>query len=238
MTGGRYPHFGKFFNQGGEAARLWSTMNPTKSGCAQAPRPVCRWVVHGWPTGAGLRPTWSRSGQQSARRDERHCLQCVVSPHRLRCGKIAGMAYAILRIQKLKSPVAVMRSLKHAFREQDTPNADLERTPDNEHFGASSVRDAMSAFRARLPERFRKDAVQCVEYLMTASPEAMKGKSREQQDAYFADSLDWLKARHGAENVFYAGVHRDETTLTCTPISCPGWAKSSTPGRFLAGQKP
>ena len=37
------------------------------------------------------------------------------------------MGYAILRTQKLKSPVAVRRSMKHAFREQDTPNADPER---------------------------------------------------------------------------------------------------------------
>ncbi|MDF4741131.1 MobV family relaxase, partial [Vibrio parahaemolyticus] len=70
----------------------------------------------------------------------------------------------------------------------------------------------MAAVEARLPEKRRKDAVLAIEYLVTASPEAMQGKSREQQDAYFADSLEWLKERHGAENVVYAGVHRDETT--------------------------
>ena len=40
----------------------------------------------------------------------------------------------------------------------------------------------------------------------------MASKSREEQDAYFRDALDWLKGRHGAENVVYAGIHRDETT--------------------------
>ena len=34
------------------------------------------------------------------------------------------------------------------------------------------------------------DAVLCVEYLVTASPEAMAGKSREQQDAYLHDMLE------------------------------------------------
>ena len=120
--------------------------------------------------------------------------------------------FAILRVQKLKSAVAVHRSMKHSFRAQDTPNADAELTHLNEHFGAHSVAEGMAAFRSRLPESFRKDAVQAVEYLITASPEAMQGKPKSEQDAYFRDSLEWLKQRHGAENVVYAGIHRDETT--------------------------
>jgi hypothetical protein len=122
------------------------------------------------------------------------------------------MGYAILRVQKLKSAVAVYRSMKHAFREQDTPNADSTRTPDNTHIGPESVDEAMVAFSAALPAKVRKNAVLCVEYLMTASPEDMHSKTPEQQDAYFADSLNWLRKRHGAENVIYAGVHRDEQT--------------------------
>ena len=130
------------------------------------------------------------------------------------------MQYAILRVQKLKSSAAVHRSMKHAFRAQDTPNADPALTPDNTHIGAQNVAEGMAAFRARLPEKFRKDAVQCVEYLMTASPEVMQAKSRDEQDAYFRDSLEWLKKRHGSENVIYAGIHRDEKPPTCTPTWC------------------
>jgi hypothetical protein len=122
------------------------------------------------------------------------------------------MNYAILRTQKLKHLASVRRSLKHAFREQDTPNADAELTPQNIHIGANSADEGMSKVAALLPEKRRSDAVLAIEYLITASPEVMHGKSREQQDAYFADSLNWLKARHGAENVVYAGIHHDETT--------------------------
>lgn len=122
------------------------------------------------------------------------------------------MGFAILRTQKLKSPGAVRRSMKHAFRAQDTPNADMARTPENTHIGAQSVDEGMAAFNAALPDKYRKNAVLAVEYLMTASPEAMHTKDRASQDAYFADALDWLKAKHGAENVIYAGIHRDEST--------------------------
>jgi hypothetical protein len=95
----------------------------------------------------------------------------------------------------------------------------------------------MAAFRARLPERFRKDAVQCVEYLLTASPEDMKGKNRQQQDAYFADSLTWLKAKHGAENVVYAGVHRDETTPHMYAYVVPRVGDKLNARAFFGGAK-
>lgn len=123
-----------------------------------------------------------------------------------------GMGYAILRVQKLKSTVAVRRSMKHAHREQPTPNADSERTPANTHIGAQSADEGVAKVAALLPEKRRSDAVLCVEYLVTASPEAMAGKSREQQDAYLHDALAWIRERHGEANVVYAGIHRDEAT--------------------------
>ena len=119
--------------------------------------------------------------------------------------------YAILRTEKLKSAASVWRSLKHAFREQPTENADPERAANNAHLGASSAREAMEKVRARLPEKRRKDAVLAIEYLITASPEAMQGMGGK-STAYFNDALKWLRERHGRANVVYAGVHRDEST--------------------------
>lgn len=123
-----------------------------------------------------------------------------------------GMGYAILRTQKLKSPVAVRRSMKHAFREQETPNADPDRLMQNTHMGANSVAEGMAAFKAALPAKYRKDAVLAIEYLVTSSPEDMASKTREQQDQYFHDALEWLRSKHGAHQVIYAGIHRDEKT--------------------------
>lgn len=120
--------------------------------------------------------------------------------------------FAILRTDKLKHLASVRRSLKHSFREQPTPNADAARLAENTHIGAASVEDAMRQVAARLPKKRRKDAVLAIEYLVTGSPEAMHGKSRAEQDAYFDDALAWLRERHGADNVVYAGIHRDERT--------------------------
>ena len=124
---------------------------------------------------------------------------------------LGGMKYAILRTQKLKATGAVWRSLKHAFREQPTPNADPDKAAKNEHVGATSAAEAMQKVRDRLPEKRRKDAVLAIEYLITASPEAMQGMGGKSA-AYFNDALKWLRERHGRANVVYAGVHRDEST--------------------------
>lgn len=120
--------------------------------------------------------------------------------------------FAILRIQKLKTLATIKRSLKHSFREQETPNADKSLQGENTHIGATSSDQAMLKVQNLLPEKRRKDAVLCVEYLITASPEIMNSKTRKEQDAYFNDSLEWLIERHGAKHVVYSGIHRDEKT--------------------------
>jgi len=121
------------------------------------------------------------------------------------------MAYAIMRAKKLTTLGGVASSLKHNFRERETPNADADRTPDNEQHGpASSTSQAMGQLRELLPEKRRKDAVLAVEYLMTASPEWWKSSSEIQQNEFFERSLTWLKDKYGAQHVFVATVHRDE----------------------------
>lgn len=102
--------------------------------------------------------------------------------------------------------------MKHAFREQETPNADPDRLRQNTHIGARSVAEGMAAFNAALPAKYRKDAVLAIEYLVTSSPEDMASKTREQQDQYFTDALEWLRRKHGSDQVIYAGIHRDEKT--------------------------
>ena len=81
------------------------------------------------------------------------------------------MAFAIMRAKKLNSMGTVAAALQHCYRDRETPNADQERTPDNDHLAARSTDEAMGKLRERLPEKRRKDAVLAVEYVMSASPE-------------------------------------------------------------------
>lgn len=149
------------------------------------------------------------------------------------------MGYAILRTQKLKHAQAVRRSMAHALRAQDTPNADPARTGDNSA-SVASVDEALTRFNERLAAqaKVRSNAVLAVEYLVTASPEDMRGKTRAQQDAFFADAKKWLDERHGPENVVAWGIHRDETTPHMYAVVVPIDDKGKLNCRhFLGGAK-
>lgn len=138
------------------------------------------------------------------------------------------MTYAILRTAKLKTVGQLAGSLSHTHRTRHTPNADPSRLSDNEHFGPREPGAIRAALLARLPAKRRKDAVICLEYFIGASPEYFRGG----QDgaAYFAKALRWLKAKHGAENVIAASVHRDETSPHLVAYVVP----ITTDGRLCA----
>lgn len=134
--------------------------------------------------------------------------------------------YAIMRCKKMKSFGQMNRSLQHNFREQPTPNADPERTDQNEHDGAERSTEAMGKVRERLPTKRRKDAVIAVEYLMTASPEWMATATKDQKREFFDRSKQWLIDKYGKENVVLSSIHRDESThhmaAWVTPITKDG----------------
>jgi DNA-directed RNA polymerase subunit K/omega len=130
-------------------------------------------------------------------------------------------AYAIMRCKKLAKMGNVAASLKHVYRERETPNADASKTPQNEHYAARTTDEAMGKLRALLPEKRRKDAVLAVEYLMTASPEWWKQATPEQQQAFFQRSRQWLADKYGEQNIIAATVHRDETSPHMTAFVVP-----------------
>ena len=124
--------------------------------------------------------------------------------------------YAIFRANKISTNADAASLLGHSFRDEKgghTPhNADRSRAGENSLVGQDSHKEAYQAYLDKLPEKVRKNGVRLVEYLVAASPEAMKAKTKSEQDTYMSDALDWLKKKHGAENVVGAAIHRDEQT--------------------------
>ena len=120
------------------------------------------------------------------------------------------MPYAILRTAKLKTNGNIGGSLAHNYREIETKNADSSKTHENTHSlpNAESVKNAITE---RLPEKRRSDAVLCIEYMISASPE-WEGWNDERRKEFFDKSVQWLEERHGKNNVVATSIHRDETT--------------------------
>ena len=120
------------------------------------------------------------------------------------------MNYAILRTAKLKTMGNIGGSLAHNYRTIETPNADPNLTPKNHHTVATPEA-VKKAIQDRLPEKRRSDAVLCIEYLITASPE-WKGWGKSQEAEFFKRSAQWLMDKHGEENIAGMSIHRDIST--------------------------
>lgn len=133
-------------------------------------------------------------------------------------------SFAILRVAKLTTFGEVGASAQHAFRERDTPNADSNRTPRNQSFGVKSSAELRARLDARLAaiDVVDKQAVKCVEYMVTASPEMFKpGSPLHDPARYFNDTVKWLQAKHGTENVLGGVVHLDEESPHLTVYVVP-----------------
>lgn len=124
--------------------------------------------------------------------------------------------FCILRIAKHSSLGTVGASAQHTFRERPTPNADPALTHKNVTVGAVGAANVVTAVRDRLKLADTKAAVKpvlCLEYLITASPEAFKQHGGKlDQTGYFNAALQWVKDRHGADNVVCANLQLDETS--------------------------
>jgi hypothetical protein len=121
-----------------------------------------------------------------------------------------AMNYAILRTAKLKTMGNIGGSLAHNYRTINTPNADPNRTPKNDHTVATPEA-VKQAIQNLLPEKRRSDAVLCVEYLITASPE-WEGWGTSKEEVFFERAGQWLIDKHGEENIAGMSIHMDETT--------------------------
>ena len=120
------------------------------------------------------------------------------------------MAFAILRVQKLKTLGNIGGSLSHNYRNRKTSNADIERAHLNEH-DLKTNQQTMAAIQNRFPDKRRKDAVLCIEHLITASPE-WSGWGTGKEIEFFEKSKKWLEEKYGKDNLISTTIHRDETT--------------------------
>lgn len=120
------------------------------------------------------------------------------------------MNYAILRTAKLKTMGNIGGSLAHSYRMIETPNADPNLTPKNHH-SVATPEAVKQIIKDRLPEKRRADAVLCIEYLITASPE-WEGWGKSQEAEFFKRSAQWLMDKHGEGNIAGMSIHRDIST--------------------------
>ena len=137
------------------------------------------------------------------------------------------MGYGIFRVEKLKTMGNLKGSLKHAFREQDTPNADSRRTLYNIRLtrGTRNSDEVMEKYEQLKPKKIRADQVRALEVLVAMSPEDANRMTEEEQHDFLKRSLEFANKEFGEDNLLHAQIHVDETTPHLTAFYIPRVSK-------------
>jgi regulator of replication initiation timing len=135
------------------------------------------------------------------------------------------MPFAIIRIAKLKKS-SIGGSGSHVSRSRPTLNADRSKLADNQTLIHNNDRElplgevvAAKIAANHKKRKIRPDAVHCVEFLLTASPEYFRPNHPADYGDYNPDLLarwqqetvKWLKQEYG-DKIVRAELHLDEAT--------------------------
>ncbi len=145
--------------------------------------------------------------------------------------------YAIMRIAKRKLG-SVSKLNNHHERQKNSyksnPDIDTTRTGLNYHIvePTSTYRKMALARIEEVGAKMRKDSVVMQDCFIGATPDWIKGKSSEEQRAFFDYAYQFFEQNFGKENILSAVVHMDEATphmhLCFVPITDKGKLSSKT----------
>ena len=139
--------------------------------------------------------------------------------------------YAIMRFAKYKGPEITNIEAHNERRKEryaSNPDIDLSRSKHNFHLIEPPQRYRAEAERqiSAAGCRTRKDSVQVVEVLFTATPEFFKGKKLPEIRQYFEETLRFFEQYQSRETIISAVVHMDEKTphmhLSFVPLTPDG----------------
>lgn len=116
----------------------------------------------------------------------------------------------------------------HRLSATHQPNINQALTHLNRYSAKDGASSMVEKINARLPEKRRKDAVEAVELILSASPEffvalepdRVKLEKHSKFRGWVQDSVDWVKAEFG-ENLIDISLHMDEKTPHLHVVTMP-----------------
>ena len=150
------------------------------------------------------------------------------------------MAYAILRVAKMKTMGNVGGHGSHVERQRETLNADPEKLKLNQRLAGTD--DPVADVRVRFDEAGvepRKGAVVAIDVFISASPEHFQQNHPDDPNwkAFQAKAMDFLRQEYGADNIVHAIAHHDETSPHLHAIITPIRSKSVKVGRAVKTER-
>jgi hypothetical protein len=150
--------------------------------------------------------------------------------------------FAIIGISKLKG-AAIGSSDAHADRTRDTPNANEELLDENKYLrgGKTPLRELLNENFKEFGGKQRKDAVECLEFMCTASPEFFSsepGKEEEKLEQFIEriEVLMDVLEKNGIK-IIKAVVHLDETTPHASLFGPPRDKKGVLNAKYHVGTR-
>lgn len=154
--------------------------------------------------------------------------------------------YSIIRTKKHKSTSSLKSRMTHTYRTRPTPNADPKRFDKN--ILLFGKKDYATELEIKLKQyedagnHIRSDGVLAIEYLLSASPEFFEAGSKQERDKRLSEwctaQIEFMKEKHGAENILNMYLHLDEKTphIECFVIPIDSKNKLNCK-HFLGGAK-
>ena len=164
-------------------------------------------------------------------------------------------SYAIARVGKrFKTDTQIAACGQHNSRTQETPNADINKSANNECFVGDNDKSLVQLVRDRIGDNGGKkirtsadpkqSAVLAFELMLSASPEYFRPDEPGAAGEWPADKLTaweqssarWLKDRYG-DNIVRATFHRDESTPHIHAVIVPMNEKGHLNARDYVGDR-
>ena len=148
------------------------------------------------------------------------------------------MAFAILRLNKLKTFGNIGGLSAHIERTMDCPNADKSLQHLNQKFvGTGNLCADVQRRIESAGVKPQTDSVLAVEFLMSASPDYFKegfsGSRKSKLENFCRNSKVWLKQNFGEENLVEMTLHMDESTPHIHAVIVPIVEKKVKIGRSI-----
>ncbi len=150
--------------------------------------------------------------------------------------------YAIIGIAKLKG-AAIGSSDSHADRTRETPNADEKLLGENKYLrgGKTPLRELLDENFAEFGGKQRKDAVECLEFMCSASPEffAADESAKEERTKQFIEQIEeFIAVLDDKEiKIIKAVIHLDETTPHASLFGVPRDEKGALNAKYHIGTR-
>ncbi|WP_404467336.1 MobV family relaxase [Planococcus rifietoensis] len=130
------------------------------------------------------------------------------------------MSFAVVRMQKMKSPDLKGMQFHNQRERESRTNPDID--PDREHLNYDLLHQEKIDYNKQVKEiiesqkvterKTRKDAVLVNELLVTSDRKFFDGLDPAEQKRFFEESHKLFSERYGKQNIAYATVHNDEKT--------------------------